>query len=340
MTREPTVEARDLVPRSPGLMRWLGRIGIFIYAPAFLVPIAAVLLIRSLTGEKAYGQFVEHLFWFDEPLLLLAIGAIGAMLVSIGIVNEIGRERIHKAWDVVRAMGATAALGALWTISPAVLGVTLLWYLGPISMWLRELGPLGWLAYVVLFVVSAGVGFLPTYGQSLLGGWVFGFLYGFPGAMIGFVGGSVIGYFISKRVSQHKVEALLESNEKARTIREALVGHGEWRTFLIVTLIRVPLNAPFALTNLVLASSGVRLLPYVIGTAIGMAPRTAIVSYVASQAAKRADNIQGFIKNQPWWVSAAGIAATLVAFGILFFLAERALKSVTTKKPAAGAPKA
>lgn len=319
------------MPRSPGLMRWLGRIGIFIYAPAFLVPIAVVLIVRRLTGEKTYGQFVEHLFWFDEPALLLAIGAVGAMLLSIGIVNEIGRERIHKAWDVVRAMGATAVLGAVWTISPAVLGVTLLWYLGPISNWLRDLGPVGWLAYVALFVVSAGVGFLPTYGQSLLGGWVFGFLYGFPGAMLGFVGGSVIGYFISKRVSAHKVEALLESNEKARTIREALVGHGQRRTLLIVTLIRIPPNAPFALTNLVLASSGVKLLPYVIGTAIGMAPRTAIVSYVASEAAKRATNIQGFIKNQPWWVSVAGIAITLLAFGILFVLAERALKSVTKK---------
>jgi uncharacterized membrane protein YdjX (TVP38/TMEM64 family) len=304
-----------------------------VYVPAIAVPIALALLIRRWSGPDLTSKVENHLLAFDEPALLLALGAIGALLVSVGIVNEIGRERIHKAWDVIRAMGATAVLGVLWTISPAVLGITLLVYLGEISIWLRDLGALGWLAYVALFVVSAGVGFLPTYGQSLLGGWVFGFLYGFPGAMIGFVGGSVIGYFISRRVSKHKVEELVESNEKARAIREALVGHGQKRTLLIVTLIRVPPNAPFALTNLILASSGVKLLPYVIGTAIGMAPRTAIVSYVASQAAKRAESIQGFIKSQPWWVSVVGLGITLLAFGVLYVIAEHALKAVTKKSP-------
>jgi uncharacterized membrane protein YdjX (TVP38/TMEM64 family) len=329
-----SMEKRDLIPRAPqGVLRWVGRVGMLVYIPAIAVPIALALLIRRWSGPDLTSKVENHLLAFDEPALLLALGAIGALLVSVGIVNEIGRERIHKAWDVIRAMGATAVLGVLWTISPAVLGITLLVYLGEISIWLRDLGALGWLAYVALFVVSAGVGFLPTYGQSLLGGWVFGFLYGFPGAMIGFVGGSVIGYFISRRVSKHKVEELVESNEKARAIREALVGHGQKRTLLIVTLIRVPPNAPFALTNLILASSGVKLLPYVIGTAIGMAPRTAIVSYVASQAAKRAESIQGFIKSQPWWVSVVGLGITLLAFGVLYVIAEHALKAVTKKSP-------
>ena len=77
-----------------------------------------------------------------------------------------------------------------------------LWFLGPVSDLLRSLGAWGWLAYVLMFVVSAGVGFLPTYGQSLLGGWVFGFAFGFPAPMLGFVGGNVIGCFIAKRLSK------------------------------------------------------------------------------------------------------------------------------------------
>jgi len=235
--------------------------------------------------------------------------------------------------EVIRQLGPTAVLGAVWAIAPAVLGGLLLWNLDPISEWLRSMEPWGWLIYVVVFIFSAGVGFLPTYGQSLLGGWVFGFRLGFPGAMIGFVGGSVVGYFIAQTVSKHKVEEMLNSNAKARAIRDALIGHGFWRTLWVVTLIRLPPNSPFALTNLALASSGVRFLPYLLGTAIGLAPRTGIVAFAAALGAKRAKNIQEFILTQPPWVSIVGIAMTVLAMAILAFIAERALKAVSRSMP-------
>ncbi|MBS0190681.1 MAG: VTT domain-containing protein [Phycisphaerales bacterium] len=317
------------------VLRWVGRIGLVIY-----LPLALSLFLWKKASSEFQDSFVEKVLQPDELIFFIAIGLIGAILVSIGIVNEIGRHRIEAVWKVLRQMGATAVLGAVWTISPAVLGITLLWFLGPVSDLLRSLGAWGWLAYVLMFVVSAGVGFLPTYGQSLLGGWVFGFAFGFPGAMLGFVGGSVIGYFIAKRLSKHKVEDMIAANEKARQVRDALVGHGFWRTLLIITVIRVPPNSPFALTNLVLASSGVRLLPYIVGTAIGMAPRTGIVSWVASAAAKQAPDIQTFLKQQPAWVTLVGIAITVVAFTILYFVAEHAMKAVTTRDAKPGQPEA
>lgn len=317
-------------PNPHPALRWVGRVGLVIY-----LPLALTLFLWKRATVEFQESFVEKVLQPDELLFFLIAGVVGALLVSIGIVNEIGRHRIEAVWKVTRQMGATAALGAIWTISPAVLGITLLWYLGPISDLLRSLGGWGWVAYVIMFVVSAGIGFLPTYGQSLLGGWVFGFMYGFPGAMLGFVGGSVIGYAIAKRFSRHKVEDLIASNEKARKIREVLVGHGFWRTVMIVTIIRVPPNSPFALTNLVLASSGVKLLPYVIGTAIGMAPRTGIVTWVASEAAKRAPDIQTFLSQQPKWLTLVGIGITMAAFGCLYVIAERALKAVTKDQPIA-----
>lgn len=320
----PTSEA----PNPHPVLRWVGRVGLVIY-----LPLALSLFLWKRATVEFQDSFLEKVLQPDELLFFLIVGTVGALLVSIGIVNEIGRHRLDATWKVLKQMGPTAVLGAVWTISPAVLGITLLWYLGPISDLLRSLGPWGWVAYVVMFVVSAGVGFLPTYGQSLLGGWVFGFLFGFPGAMLGFVGGSVIGYAIAKRFSRHKVEDLIASNEKARKVREALVGHGFWRTLAIVTVIRVPPNSPFALTNLVLASSGVKLLPYTIGTALGMAPRTGIVSWVASEAAKRAPDIQTFLSQQPKWLTLVGIGITAVAFTALYFMAEHALKAVTKEQP-------
>lgn len=254
-------------------------------------------------------------------------------LPKAGAPEEALKAKAHRK-EVIKQLGPTAVLGAIWAIAPAVLGGLLLWNLDPISTWLRSMEPWGWLIYVAVFIVSAGIGFLPTYGQSLLGGWVFGFALGFPGAMLGFVGGSVIGYAIAQGVSKHKVEEVLDANPKAHAIREALIGHGFWRTLWVVTLIRLPPNSPFALTNLVLASSGVRFLPYLIGTAIGLAPRTGIVAFAAALGSKRAKNIQEFILNQEWWVTALGVTITVLALGILVFIAERALKAVSKGAPA------
>jgi uncharacterized membrane protein YdjX (TVP38/TMEM64 family) len=221
-------------------------------------------------------------------------------------------------------------LGAIWTASPAILGGLLVAYLPFIADRLNDLGAAAWPAYVVLFIVSAGIGFLPTYGQSILGGWAFGFALGFPGAMLGFIGGSVIGYFIARSVSREKVKAVLDANPKARAVRDALIGKGFLRTAGIVTLIRLPPNSPFALTNLVLASSGVGLLPYILGTAIGMAPRTAIAVWIAAAAhVEGATSIADVLKQREWWVWVAGIAAVGLVVAILGWIGNRAIARVT-----------
>mgnify|MGYP002777675928 CR=1 FL=1 len=237
--------------------------------------------------------------------------------------------------SVLKELGPAAVLGVLWAVMPAVLGIWLLASLGPVSDYLKSLGPSGWFLYILVFMLCAGFGFLPTYGQSLLGGWVFGFAVGFPGAMAGFLGGSVIGYAIAKRVSRERVRHVLDSNPKAHALHQTLVGHGPWRMFWIVTLIRLPPNSPFALTNLVLASSGVGFWPYLFGTALGLAPRTAIVSFAAALGSQRARDIQTFLREQPPWVTVLGVTITVLCLIVLIVIAERALKAVSSTKPAA-----
>lgn len=231
---------------------------------------------------------------------------------------------------LLRQLGPTAILGALWTLCPAVLGTMLLIYLGGVAEWLRGLGPWGFAAYVAIFIFSAGVGFLPTYGQSFLGGWTFGFGVGFLGAMLGFVGGSLIGYAIARTVSKERIEKALKEHPKGLVVRDALLRHGFWRSLLIVTLIRIPPNSPFALTNLVLASSGAKLGTYILGTAIGMAPRTGIAVWLAAAgAATGASNLKELVENQPWWAIPAAVASTIAVLAVIGSIAKRALDAVT-----------
>ena len=255
-----------------------------------------------------------------------------------------------------KGLGPTAILAILWTASPGLLGFVLLANIGPIRDSIDKFDPLtGWLMYILIFMLSAGVGFLPTYGQSVLGGWVFGFAKGFPGAMCGFVGGSMIGYAIAGRVSKHKVEQMIKANPKASAVRDALVGHGFWRTVGIVTLLRLPPNSPFALSNLAMASAGVSFLPYVIGTALGMAPRTAVAVFIAALARREgAKDIQDILSGEvgsdrliamgvPEWLAGklvfiAGILVILIVAAVIGLIAKKALSHVTSidKCPSCG----
>lgn len=232
---------------------------------------------------------------------------------------------------LLKVLGPTAILGALWTIFPAVLGITLLvGFLGTVSDWLQSLGAWGWCVYALVFVIAAGVGLLPTLGQSVLGGWTFGFVTGFAGAMIGFVGGSMVGYIISRSVSKERIEQALREHPRAQVVRDALLRHGFWRSVLIIGLIRLPPNSPFALTNLVLASSGAKPLPYLIGTALGMAPRTAITVWLAAAAAATgAANLKELVLNQPLWLLIGSGVAFVIALAVIGAIGKKALDSVT-----------
>ncbi len=291
--------------------------------------------VRDFDGSRPMFEGVaERLLKNGVAHNILAAG----MLLGLGLSLTRRPNGLHETYDsgirLFKSLGLAAVLGVVWTACPAILGFGLLYFLGDIAAFLRSNPTLGWFGYVAVFVVSAGVGFLPTYGQSFLGGWVFGFALGFPGAMLGFIGGSMIGYVIARGVSRERVLATIDANPKARKVRDALVGRGFWKTLGIVTLIRVPPNSPFALTNLVLASSGVGMLPYVIGTAIGMAPRTAIAVWIAARAsATGARDIQQLLDSQPWWVFPATIGLLAVVLGILGWIANRALHEVTKERP-------
>ncbi|HSD26254.1 MAG TPA: VTT domain-containing protein, partial [Vicinamibacteria bacterium] len=176
----------------------------------------------------------------------------------------------RAASSLARALGPTGLLGLAWTAAPAVCGMLLLAGLAPLSEWLLYHRPVGLAVYTVVFVLGAGLGFLPTYAQSILGGWVFGVAAGLPAALLGFTGGGWLGYAVARRVSRDRVETLIERNEKARAIRDALVGRSVTRTFLVVVLLRLPPNSPFALTNLVMATTGVPLPAFLAGTLLGM----------------------------------------------------------------------
>ena len=222
---------------------------------------------------------------------------------------------------------AAFALALVWVTVPPLIGFKLLANIGAVGEWLKEDPSRGIPAYILLFALSSGLGILPTYAQAILGGWVFGLALGAPAAIAGCVGGALLGWAFSRLVSGRGIESWLDAKPKARAIRSALVGAHQVRLMWLVALLRLPPNSPFAIANLAMASTGVRLLPFMAGTAIGMTPRTiAAVGIAAAGAATGASDIQALIRDQGWLWFGIGVVALIAAFSVISHVAKRALK--------------
>lgn len=234
---------------------------------------------------------------------------------------------LRQTFRRLLTLGPTGLLAALWLSAPALAGLVLLVQLGPAAAWLRTHGEGGPAVYAVVLMVTAGLGLLPTTAQAVLGGWVFGVTRGGLAAAIAFAGAVSIGFGITRAVAGRRFEAWIEAKPEAAAIRHALVGRGFVSATLMIALLRLPPQAPFAFMNLLLACSGVRIGPFVLGSVLGMMPRTLLIMAFASAAAQSgAADIQGFLRDGPGWpVAAAGLASLVLALAVIGTIARRTL---------------
>lgn len=235
-----------------------------------------------------------------------------------------------SASDLVRRLGPASLLAAGALLLPPVGGILILTYMDTIARWFDAHPGAGPWIYAAAFALFAGLALLPTYAQSILGGWAFGVVVGFPAALCGFVGGAVLGYAVARPTASERVTTLIREHPKWQAVRDALVGGSFWKTLGIVTLLRLPPNSPFALTNLVLASVRVPLPIYVIATAVGMSPRTFAAVWLGAALHERFTSIrEGLEAETPWWWMAVGIVLTLIVLGVIGVIANKALERVT-----------
>ncbi len=229
----------------------------------------------------------------------------------------------------MRRLGPASVLAVLSLSLPALGGIALLWYINPIADWLVGHERAGLVVYAAAFAVLAGLALLPTYAQSILGGWAFGFGLGFPAALAGFFGGALLGYGVAHHASGDRVETLLREKPRWLAVRDALVGTGFWRALGMVALLRLPPNSPFAATNLVMSSVRVPLGAYLTGTLIGMAPRTGAAVWIAAGFRERFSSLaEGLDQPKPWWMFGVSIALLVLALGVIGHVANKAVARV------------
>jgi len=236
-----------------------------------------------------------------------------------------------KKPSLIEDLGAAGPLALVSATLPALGGFALLGTLHIVGPWLRDHEVIGVVMYITGFALLAGFALLPTYAQAILGGWAFGLAVGTPAAIAGFLGAAIIAYALAKRVAGEDVERTLEHRPEWRAVRDEIVGGGFWKTLGMVTLLRLPLNSPFALTNLVLSAARTPFIPYAIGTAIGMTPRTAGAVWLATQI--KGELTKDAMKDaKPSWFLPVAIVSVIVVFIIITHVGNKAIKRVAAKQ--------
>jgi uncharacterized membrane protein YdjX (TVP38/TMEM64 family) len=240
--------------------------------------------------------------------------------------------------DGPRRRGVVATLRRLGPAGPVALVMTILPALGTLAVaglvasnagWLRAHHDQGLLIHLGAFAVLGGLAVVPTNLNAIVAGWAFGFADGFAVALAGTVAASAVGYAIGSYVSRERVTGLIGEHPKWRAVHRALVGGGFLKTAMVVMLWRLSPAVPFALTNLLLSSVRVRFGPYLLGSALGVTPRTALLTYAAS----RMTELDWDAGYSPW-MFVAGAGVTVAVLVILGLIARRALSAATAETAA------
>lgn len=259
-----------------------------------------------------------------------AMSLFASTLFAVGFVSRLGRERVLGGCAMLRRLGPAAVLGVAWSTIPSFAGVMLVLNMEPLRLALVGDGSsalhaaTGMSIYLVGFVVLAGFGCLPTVSQALLAGYAFGVPVGLLLALAGFGGASLVGYQVVGKVARGRVEQEIVNKPKALLLRDSLLRASTGRALLIVTLLRVSPSTPFALTNLLLASLGVRRWVFFAGTVLGMLPRTFAAVLIGHQFTGWNGGI-----DKPRWLIVAGIVAIIALVIVISKVAAGVLLRVT-----------
>ena len=202
----------------------------------------------------------------------------------------------------------------------------LLFFAASSSVWLSWFGQGldSVLTFGVVAALLAAFCLIPTHVTSLVAGYIFGALCGASIGLLAVILAAIIGFQVwSKLVGNRVLEAIAETPSVAR-VHRSLLRRSFWKTTFLIALLRLSPVMPFAATNLLMASFGVRPLAFLVATIIGVAPRSIGVSIVGAGLADFDWEAGG-----SWWSTVVAIVATILIISLISRSAKRALAHET-----------
>jgi uncharacterized membrane protein YdjX (TVP38/TMEM64 family) len=212
-------------------------------------------------------------------------------------------------------------LVALLIIAAIIIAVRFL----PIANWLRAfqtyvrgLGALGYVVYVVVYAICV-VAFVPASILTLGAGAIFGFVGGTIVVVIGATIGATLAFLLARTVMRKRIAKMTESNKKFRALDRAIANEG----MKIVFLVRLAVVFPFTYINYAFGLTAIPLWRYVLATFLGIIPATAAFVFASSAATKAAT---GETTNITKIVYIAGGITAIIVSVLIGRIATRAIK--------------
>ncbi len=210
------------------------------------------------------------------------------------------------------------------TFLPIVGSMTLIVFIMPIGGWLRDNWEIGILAFIAATMFFCGLALLPTNVIGVVSGWAFNFELGLAVLMAGIIGASLVSFFINSRISGEHLSKAIENHPRSSAIYRALLQDDIRKTIFIIVLLRMSVIVPFALTNFLMAAARVSLKAFIVGTAVGMLPRSAAMVFVGSGLSEL-----DLSDTRETTFFAIGVAATIASVIVIGVFSRRALLRMT-----------
>lgn len=199
----------------------------------------------------------------------------------------------------------------LWIgVAAVVVALTVAWLFLPASdwaeafhHWVQGLGIWGPIAFGLVYVVAV-VALAPASVLTIAGGLAFGF-WAFPLVLVAATVGASLAFLVSRSLLRDRVRRFVEPRAKLRAIDNAVSEDG-WK---VVGLLRLSPLLPFNLQNYFFGATRIRFLPYLVATAVGIAPGTLVYVYLGTLGKVAGGGEDG--GTLKWLFFGIGLAATI-----------------------------
>jgi uncharacterized membrane protein YdjX (TVP38/TMEM64 family) len=183
--------------------------------------------------------------------------------------------------------------------------------------WVVSFGPLGWVLYALVYAVCC-VLFVPASILTLGAGALYGLGTGTAVVLAGATLGAALSFLLAKSVLRKRIERMTAGNAKFAALDRAIAKEGA----KIVFLVRLSPVFPFTYINYAFGLTGVRTLPYVLASFVGMIPGTFAYVYLGAAARTAASGETDATKK------ALQIGGAVVAVVVSLFVARVAAKAI------------
>jgi uncharacterized membrane protein YdjX (TVP38/TMEM64 family) len=170
--------------------------------------------------------------------------------------------------------------------------------------WVRELGPWGPVAFIVMYVAAVVV-FLPAAILTLGGGFVFGMLWGSIYVLIGATIAANVAFLLGRHLARDWIARRFESQPKFKALDDAVAREG-WK---IAALVRFAPVFPFSWTSYGFGLTRIPLWEYFLAN-FAMIPGTLMYVYFGTLLS----DVTQKVEKPPWikWVIGALTVAVIL----------------------------